>query len=93
MNDPTPLSPVKAANQLKAMAGAAIATVTLVGMLVGGIIWIYTVKADTDRALIAIGKLEARLDAQTESTRKLHDAVLKLTYAVDSLAKIYESRK
>ena len=75
------------------MAGAAIATVTLIGMIVGGIIWIYTVKADTDRALIAVGKLEKRMDEQTTSNRKLHDAVLKLTFSVDALAKVYETRR
>ena len=66
----------KTANQLKAIAGAAVAVVTLVGMIVAGVIWVHTVKTDTDRALVAVGKLESRLDEQASATRELHTAVL-----------------
>ena len=83
----------KAADRLKTMAGSAVAVVTLVGMIVAGIIWVHTVKTDTDRALVAVGKLESRLDEQASATRELHTAVLKLTFAVDALAKVYELRR
>ena len=83
---------MKTAAQFTTAAGAAIALVTLIGMLVGGIIWNYTVKADTDRALTALGKLERRMDEQTAANRKRHDALLTLTFSVDALTRAYQRR-
>ena len=77
------------ADHAKALASSAIAVVTLGGILVGGIVWVHTVKTDTDRALVAIGKLETRMDEQTAANRALSESMLKLTFAVDALAKAF----
>lgn len=80
------------AEKVKTIGGAIAVAVTLLTMLVGGIIWIYSVRADTDRALDAVARLEVRMDEQTKSNRKLHDALIRLTVSVDSLTRAYERR-
>ena len=77
------------ANHAKALASSAVAVVTLCGLAVGGIVWVHTVKTDTDRALVAIGKLETRMDEQTAANRALSESMLKLTFSVDALAKAF----
>lgn len=80
----------KIAASVKTHVGAIVAIVTLITMMVGGIIWIYTVRADTTRALDGIASLESRMNDQAKASQELKIALIKLTVSVDNLTRVYE---